>query len=178
VLFKALQPVRIRSVFVAVIGVASVLVILNAERFLIDPHDSEWVHIAPFKWLLLAHGLAGLIALVTGSVQFSTRIRQSRAKIHRVTGRIYVLTVAAASLIALYINAKFEPWPLNFEVVVQASLWLGTTMVAYIAARYRQIALHRQWMVRSYAITLIFIASRLPSFPTSIPSNCPQCYGI
>lgn len=164
-LFKTLQPVRARSVFVAVLGVASVVAILNAERFLIDPHDSEWVHIARFKWLLLAHGVAGMIALITGAVQLSTRIRRCRVKLHRVTGRIYVVTVAAASLIALYINAKFEPWPLNFEVAVQATLWLSATTVGYIAARYRQMVLHRQWMVRSYAITLIFIASRLPIYP-------------
>ncbi len=111
--FKGSQPVHAKSVFLAVLGVSSVIVILNAERFLIDPHDTEWAHIARFKWLLLAHGIAGMIALVTGPVQFSSRIRRARVKLHRVTGRIYVVAVAAASLIALYISAKFEPWPRN-----------------------------------------------------------------
>lgn len=162
-LSKVAHPIRARSGVVAILIIASVVAILNAERFLIDAHDSEWAHIARFKWFLLAHGIAGLIALVTGAAQFSTRTRGSR--VHRVTGRIYVVTVVVASLLALYINAEFEPWPLKFEVAVQATLWLGTTTVAYIAAKSRQIDLHRRWMVRSYAITFIFIASRLPIYP-------------
>ena len=38
---------------------AALLVIYTDERFLVNPHDPEWAHIAPFKWWLLVHGLPG-----------------------------------------------------------------------------------------------------------------------
>jgi hypothetical protein len=46
-------------------------------------------------------------------------------------------------------------------VFVQISLWILCTLAAFITARNRQIAVHRQWMIRSYAITFTFIANRV-----------------
>jgi hypothetical protein len=66
---------------------ATLLVIHADEGFLVSPADPEWRHIAPFKWLLLPHGLAGAGALFTGPLQFSDRIRAYRPGLHRWTGR-------------------------------------------------------------------------------------------
>lgn len=38
---------------------------------------------------------------------------------------------------------------------------MACTTAAFITARNRQIAQHRQWMVRSYAITFTFVSSRV-----------------
>jgi hypothetical protein len=35
------------------------------------------------------------------------------------------------------------------------------TTAAFITARNRQIIVHRQWMVRSYAVTFTFVSSRV-----------------
>ena len=37
----------------------------------------------------------------------------------------------------------------------------GLAAAAVIAARNRQIAVHRQWMARSYAVTFVFVSSRV-----------------
>jgi uncharacterized membrane protein len=47
-------------------------------------------HIESFKWILLPHGLAAACALILGPLQFSDRLRQRFAKMHRVLGRFYV----------------------------------------------------------------------------------------
>ena len=57
---------------------------------------------------------------------------------------------------------------------VLASLWLVTTIIAFLLARRRQIVQHRQWMIRSYSVTFfIFVLNRLPGivFPLFNPST-------
>jgi hypothetical protein len=44
---------------------------------------------------------------------------------------------------------------------MQAAAWMVCTAVAVIAARNGQIAVHRQWMARSYAVTFTFVSSRV-----------------
>ncbi len=68
-------------------------VLWNNERFLIDSEDPFWLHIAPFHWWLLPHGLASGCALFLGPLQFSHRLRKRFTKLHRVLGRIYVAGV-------------------------------------------------------------------------------------
>ena len=43
--------------------------------------------------LLIPHTLAGIFALLIGPINFSSRIRQRYLKLHRVLGRIYVISV-------------------------------------------------------------------------------------
>jgi uncharacterized membrane protein len=45
------------------------------------------------RQLLIPHTLFGMMALLIGPIQFSSRFRQRHLKIHRVLGRIYVFSV-------------------------------------------------------------------------------------
>jgi hypothetical protein len=44
---------------------------------------------------------------------------------------------------------------------MQGAAWIICTTAAVVAARNRQIAVHRQWMARSYAVTFTFVSSRV-----------------
>ena len=44
---------------------------------------------------------------------------------------------------------------------LQAAAWIVCTTAAFITARNRQIAQHRQWMARSYVVTFTFVSSRV-----------------
>ena len=44
---------------------------------------------------------------------------------------------------------------------MQAAAWMVCTTAAFVAARNRQITVHRQWMARSYAVTFTFVSSRV-----------------
>jgi hypothetical protein len=52
--------------------------------------------------------------------------------------------------------------PRSFTVlaIVDALMLIGATAFAGLFAYKRKIALHRQWVTRSYAIALVFIAGR------------------
>jgi len=44
---------------------------------------------------------------------------------------------------------------------MQGAAWIVCTGAAVIAARNRQVAVHRQWMARSYAVTFTFVSTRV-----------------
>ena len=155
-------------------GAATLLALSADERFVFNPHDPHWKHIAPFRWLLLVHALAGMTALIVGPFQFSSRVRASHLALHRVLGRVYVCAVAIAAPLATYIGTTFEPAPLRDEQWAQGGIWFLCTLVAFLAIRKRNIALHRQWMVRSYAFTFIFISSRVPDAFPVVQMNITQ----
>jgi uncharacterized membrane protein len=110
------------------------------------------------RQLLIPHTVSGLAALLIGPLQFSSRFRQRHLNIHRVLGRVYVVSVFVGSFtgIALAVGRPGLP-----GTSMQAAAWMVYTIAAFIAARNRQIAVHRQWMVRSYAVTFTFVSSRV-----------------
>jgi hypothetical protein len=110
------RPQVLKWGFFGAMAAATLLVIYADERFLVSPADSEWRHIAPFKWLLLPHGLAGAVALLTGPLQFSDRIRANWPRLHRWTGRIYIGAIClVAAPLGLYIGSHYEPRSIHVE---------------------------------------------------------------
>jgi len=110
------------------------------------------------RGLLIPHTLAGIFALLIGPINFSSRIRQRYLQLHRVLGRIYVVSVfvSAATGIALAFGRPGFPGTCG-----QATAWVVCTTAAFITARNRHIIQHRQWMIRSYAVTFTFVSSRV-----------------
>src|SRR5208282_287702 len=72
--------------------------------FIIDHSDPLWTYYLPVRWLLVPHGLTGAICLCLGATQFSTRLRQRHAQVHRVLGRCYVIGVAISAPLGIYIT--------------------------------------------------------------------------
>jgi hypothetical protein len=54
-----------------------------------------------------------------------------------------------------------SPWFMVVFTIVQAATLLLFTSAAYACTRSRDIAAHREWMVRSYGILLIFLEGRV-----------------
>jgi hypothetical protein len=148
----------------AMIAVASTYVLYHNERFLIDSADPVWQHYQPFKWWLLPHALFGSIVLLLAPLQFSDRLRKRYTKGHRVMGRLYVFGVVVLAPLGAYIQYYQERMgmPRSFTVlaIVDAAMLMGATAIAGLFAYKRKIALHRQWVTRSYAVALVFIAGR------------------
>lgn len=146
----------------AIIGLLVLGVMWTDERFLIDGKDEEWAHIAPFKWWLLMHGLAGFAALLIGPLQFSERLRRTHTKLHRVLGRVYIGSICIAAPMAIYIGNWETSQISNREDWAQAGGWMLCAVLAFIFAMKRNIPRHRQWVARSYGFTCVFIMARAP----------------
>jgi uncharacterized membrane protein len=146
--------------FVA-LGLMALFVIYNNERFIFDHADPQWTYYFQVRWLLLVHGLTGAAALCLGATQFSTRLRRRYVRVHRTLGRSYVTAVAISAPLGIWVTILRNELPLRVAVITQALLWFLTTAVAFYCIRHRNFEQHRQWMIRSYAITLIFLTDRV-----------------
>ena len=154
---------RVKWSFFAVMGLCVLLVLWTDERFWLNPADPHWKRIEPVRYLLMLHGLAGLTALGAGAIQMSSRIRRLRPAFHRMLGKVYIGAVTVSAPVAVYMGTStLEPRSIRVEQVFQGGFWLLSAWVAFACIRSGQMALHKAWMMRSYAFTLIFISSRVP----------------
>ncbi|WP_163511717.1 DUF2306 domain-containing protein [Fodinicola acaciae] len=112
-------------------------------------------------FVLVAHIFTAAVALVVGPLQFVPWIR-ARRRIHRTLGRIYLLAGVLPSAIAVVPVAIWSGSPLTEAGLITAAvLWLVTAGLAYRAARRRDFASHRAWMMRNYALTFLAVTSRI-----------------
>jgi uncharacterized membrane protein len=160
-----LAPSSTRSRFKTVIwislGLTALFVFITSEVLLIADYPMYHAYrlqVIADRQLLIPHTLCGVIALLSGPIQFSSRFRQRHLKFHRVLGRIYVVSVfiGAATGVALATGRPGFP-----GTSMQAAAWIVCTTAAFLTARNRQILQHRQWMARSYAVTFTFVSSRV-----------------
>jgi uncharacterized membrane protein len=116
--------------------------------------------------LVVSHIAAGMIALLLGPAQFWPAWRARTLTFHRWAGRIYVLAVGFSGLSALYL-ARFvapeEGGPITgFSMGFLALVWMAATAMGWRMAVARRFDFHREWMFRSYLLTLVFITLRWP----------------
>ena len=152
---------RFKTVLWIFLGLTALFVFITSEVLLVTDYPMYHAYrlqVIADRHLLIPHTLAGIFALLIGPINFSSRIRQRHIQLHRVLGRIYVISVfiGAATGVALATGRPGLP-----GTSMQAAAWIVCTTAAFITARNRQIAQHRQWMVRSYAVTFTFVSSRV-----------------
>ncbi len=131
----------------------------------------EYLHFLSEGVFLVPHLVCGGAALVIGPLQFSSRLRQRNLRLHRILGKIYVVSVLIAAPLG-GIMIIYRPVLEVFVTEVLVATWIITTVVAFLTARNGHIAQHRQWMIRSYAATFFFVTDRFPFlFPSFRPSS-------
>jgi len=149
--------------FFALIALCFLAVLWVDDRFWFDPSDPHARRVLAFRSLLMFHGLMGLTALTAGTLQMSSRIRTLKPALHRTLGKVYIIAVCLSAPVAIYIGVSaLEPASIHVEQVFQGGLWLICALVAWTCARLRLMQQHRDWMIRSYGFTLVFVLSRVP----------------
>jgi uncharacterized membrane protein len=122
----------------------------------IIPADPRFVG---FPVALVAHiGGAAVFALV-GAFQFVPRIRRRHPAWHRRAGRAVALAGLAVAGSALWLTLGYPAQPGTGDLLyvfrlVFASAMIAALMLGFAAIRRRDIASHRAWMIRAYAIGL------------------------
>ena len=152
---------RFKTILWVCLGVTTLFVFITSEVLLATDYPMYHAYrlrVIADRHLLIPHTLSGTIALLAGPIQFSTRFRQRYLQCHRVLGRIYVVCVFVGSFTGIALAAGRPGFP---GTSMQAAAWMVCTTAALITARNRQIAVHRQWMARSYAVTFTFVSSRV-----------------
>jgi hypothetical protein len=114
------------------------------------------------RWVLIAHITAGGGALILGPLQFWNQLRLYSKKTHRVIGALYLLAILVSScgaLILAFTTSYEVNWPYAFSLQVWVSVWIISTVIAYKAAISGKWILHKEWMIRSYIVTVAFVVS-------------------
>lgn len=128
----------------------------------LDPPPPPVVANAFADPFLVIHVVAGVIALLAGPVQFIRRVRERRPALHRVTGRIYVAACLVAGPSALVLALGTTAGPVaGAGFAIPALLLPVFTWFGWRTAVRRRFAEHREWMLRSYALTATAITLRL-----------------
>lgn len=130
-----------------------------------DPADSALPlnpEVALHYLVLALHAVPGGLAMIIGPFQFSTRLRARYPRVHRAAGRVYLCAVVAASISALF-AATFSINGFSVQVAfyLLVAAWLYTATQAYRTIRRGQVALHRVWMIRNYALTFAAVTLRV-----------------
>lgn len=152
---------RFKTILWASLGLTTLFVFVTSEVLLFTDYPMYHAYrlqVIADRHLLIPHTLAGTLALLIGPVNFSTRIRQRHLQLHRILGRIYVISVLVGSGTGIALACGRPGLP---GTSMQAAAWIVCTTAAFITARNRQIVAHRQWMARSYAVTFTFVSSRV-----------------
>lgn len=112
-------------------------------------------------WLSV-HVAGAASALLVGPLQFLAGIRRHAPTLHHWLGRTYVVgcLLGGASGLVLAFGASTGPVSTaGFGLL--AALWFLSTAHAWQMATQRRFERHRQWMIRSFSLTLSAVTLRI-----------------
>jgi uncharacterized membrane protein len=119
--------------------------------------DSLWNK----QFWFVSHLVTAVLPLILGPFQFWTWFRKHHIKWHRLLGNLYILGCLLGGLTALYLGYS-QPYEGSIvPVMILAMLWLFMTISAWISIKNRNSEAHRLFMIRSYALTLVFVFLRI-----------------
>jgi uncharacterized membrane protein len=113
--------------------------------------------------LTLVHIVPGMLFMVLGPLQFSSRIRARHLRWHRLSGRVFVVCGLVIGISALVMS--FGMPAIGGVNQAAATTLFGTFFLfalckAFWHIRRREVALHREWMIRAFSIGLAVAAIR------------------
>jgi uncharacterized membrane protein len=159
------QPERQRSwpIPAALVALSFVPVLAGALRLLqlagapaLMPADHRF---ADFPLPLVVHIVGATTYALVGALQFVPRFRRRHLNWHRRTGRILTVAGLLVAISALWMTLFYERQPGTGDLLYLLRLMFGSAMAACLilgvaTIRRGDIAAHRAWMIRAYAIGL------------------------
>jgi uncharacterized membrane protein len=108
---------------------------------------------------VVVHIVCAVVYAILGAFQFSHALRRRRPGWHRVAGRVLVVLGLAVAFSALWMTQFYPRQPGTGELARVFRLAFGSGMAASIilgfaAIRRGDVARHRAWMTRAYALAL------------------------
>ncbi|MFL5763360.1 MAG: DUF2306 domain-containing protein [Bacteroidia bacterium] len=122
----------------------------------------DYVGITHWKIAFYIHVFSSIFTLMAGFTQFSASLQKHYKKLHRFIGKLYIIDILvinfpAALIMAWYANG-FLPSKIAFFIL--DGLWFWFTLKAFLEAKKGNIRLHKEYMIRSYALTLSAVGLR------------------
>ncbi len=118
-------------------------------------------------WLTLMHTVPAVLCAVLGPLRFMSPIRRRWTASHRASGRVFLVIAMFSGLGAILMGFMFPVWglTLNQGITLAAGVFMLFAFVkAFTHIRARQVARHREWMVR-------WVCGRSRRRPVSSPAE-------
>lgn len=108
------------------------------------------------------HISLGGIALLVGWSQFSEKFRRKNLRLHRIIGKIYVVSVLLSALCGIYIGF-FATGGIIPAVgfITLGIIWFYTTLKAFLEIKEGRVWEHEKMMIYSYAACFAAVSLRL-----------------
>jgi uncharacterized membrane protein len=107
--------------------------------------------------LTLVHIVPGMLFMILGPLQFSSRIRARHLGWHRRSGCVFVicgLVIGISALVMSFGMPAIGGVNQAAATTLFGSFFLFALCKAFWHIRRREIALHREWMIRAFSIGL------------------------
>jgi uncharacterized membrane protein len=119
------------------------------------------------------HFAGGGVALALGAFQLNAALRSRRIQLHRILGRIYVVSVLVGGVSGLRLAIASQGGMIaHAGFGVLACAWLFTTVCGFLRIREGNDIDHRAWMIRSYSLTFAAVTLRI-YLPLSLVVGIP-----
>ncbi len=106
--------------------------------------------------LTRVHIVPGLLFMILGPLQFVRRLRVRYPRFHRWSGRVFMVVGLVVGVSALVMAPQLAIGGVNetAATLLFGTIFLVSLIKAYLHIRRRNVALHREWMIRAFAIGL------------------------
>src|SRR5580700_5549410 len=112
---------------------------------------------ARYPVLTLIHIVPGLLFMVLGPLQFSATIRARHLRWHRLSGRVFFvcgLVIGISALVMSFGMPAIGGVNQAAATTLFATFFLLALCKGFWHIRRREILLHREWMIRAFAVGL------------------------
>ena len=121
----------------------------------------KWSVFLGREFWIFTHVSMGIVALLVGPVQFWLGWKAKFIS-HKRLGIVYLISIGISSVTSFYLALTTTvSWIFGLGLGGLGIAWLLTTGMAFLAIKKHKLALHREWMTRSYIVTMGFVFFRL-----------------
>lgn len=154
-----ISPGRKTLLLLAIVAALIFIVVFALPYILLDA--SKLGRFEGREFWILTHVSMGIVALLVGPVQFWLGWK-NKFLTHKKLGLVYLIAILFSSLSSFYLAITTDvSWIFGMGLGGLGVAWVLTTGFAFLAIRKRKIVLHREWMTRSYIVTMGFVFFRL-----------------
>ena len=159
-LYGSVTTLAVTGVVAVVLRIAEMHASLTGNN--LPPADSFESGFVRWPVLTLLHILPGLVFIVLGPLQFVAAIRSRYTNLHRWCGRIYIASGVLVGISALVMGyvIGFGGSAETAAVTLFSLLFLACLGRAFVHIKRREIAAHREWMIRAFALGLAVATMR------------------
>lgn len=115
-----------------------------------------------WQWTFKIHVATSALVLLAGFTQFTPTLRNHYPIWHRRFGWLYIITVLALAAPSGFVLALYAAGGTMTQIcfVMLTVAWVISTLLALRYAINRRWLLHRDWMIRSFALSLSALSLR------------------